>query len=311
MTTHSQIREINTPINRSLFSGGIEEQILLSVHLLGKPTAAQLFRLHEREVGTLRRMQGILRRLSTGRDRMLSVIKPIDIAKPIRSLPFVYLDTTKSRRYVEQRFGVPFRRPPEVPSRDWRFLRHDVTMVDELIAFELTAKKLCIPFGYQPLIDADGKHVLPKVEIAHNGLTHRLRPQPDKILIVGNTHIFLEHDCGQETIECGNIIRDATIGRKHLVYDQLFRTRHLQRMGWTKVIVVYVVEGKGGSQLAALRRIKRFKVTMPANIDHQRFWFIDRKTLLSGKEGIALHQWQRGDGFSQRLACFEPQPVAA
>ncbi|WP_411890978.1 hypothetical protein [Yoonia sp. SDW83-1] len=108
---------------------------------MGKQTAAQLFRLYQDRVGTLRRMQGILRRLSTGPDRVLNVIKLVDIAKSIRSLPYVYLDTTRSRRLVEQLFGVPFRRVPPVPSRDWRFLRHDVEMCDEPVAFELTARK--------------------------------------------------------------------------------------------------------------------------------------------------------------------------
>jgi len=276
VTTQTQNLRDRKSINEPLFGGGVEEQILLSVHLLGKPTAEQLFRLHEREVGTLRRMQGILRKLSTGTDRMLNVIKPIDIAKPILSLPYVYLDTTKSRRFIEQRFGVPFRRPPEVPSRDWRFLRHDVTMCDELVAFELTAKKLGIPFGYQPLIDAEGKHILPKVEIAHDGLTHKLRPQPDKILIVGDTHIFLEHDCGQETIECGNIIRDATIGRKQLVYDGLFRG-HLNM--WKKAFVLYVIEAKSISESATDRRIDLCLETTSCIVDADRFFFFGRKNI--------------------------------
>jgi|GEM_PF-4233896 len=300
MTTLTRDRERNRPIDGALFSSGVEEQILLSVHLLGKPTAAQLFRLHEREVGTLRRMQGILRRLSTGPDRMLNVIKPFDIAKPILSLPYVYLDTTKSRRFIEQRFGVPFRRPPEVPSRDWRFLRHDVTMCDELVAFELIAKKLGVPFGYQPLIDAEGKHILPKVEIAHNGLTHQLRPQPDKILLVGGTHIFLEHDCGHETIECGNIIRDATIGRKQLVYDALFLSDPWR---WSQSIVVYVLSSKANSTAKEKRRIKKCLDAMPEMVNSRRLFFVVLSEITAASM-MSDVSWYRGDGGLEEPSCW-------
>lgn len=74
--------------------------------------------------------------------------------------------------------------------------------------------------------------------IDHDGLTHRLRPSPDKTLIIGDTHLIIEHDCGVETIEYGNIIRDAAIGRNNLVYDQLFMSGEFKKKQWRHVVVV-------------------------------------------------------------------------
>ncbi|MFC6640287.1 hypothetical protein GV827_21850 [Sulfitobacter sp. JBTF-M27] len=231
----------------------------------------------------------------------MNVINPIDIANPIRSLPYVYLETTRSRRLIEQVFGVPYRRVPPVPSRDWRFLRHDVEMCDELVAFELTAKKLGVPFGYQPHIDADSKHIYPKVTIYWDGLTYKLRPQPDKTLIIGDTHYILEHDCGEETIECVNIIRDATIGRKHLVYDALFRSQAMKLQGWEKTSVLYVIDGKNGSKNTARKRIKSCLEKFPIGINPVRLHFVDRTTFLENKCDVSLLSWVRGDGVVTKL----------
>jgi hypothetical protein len=282
--------------NTRLFEASIEEQILLSVHLLGKPTAAQLFRLYQDQVSTLRQMQSILRRLSSGPDRMLNVINPMDISQPIRSLPYIYLDTTRSRRLIEQLFGVPFRRVPPVPSRDWRFLRHDVDMCDELVSLELTARKCGLPFGYEPHFDAEGKPIYPKVTIHHDGLTHRLRPQPDKTLIIGDTHLIIEHDCGEESIECGNIIRDATIGRKHLVYEQLVNSAHLNRMGWGRTLILFVMDGQHGRQTSARKRIMRCLKLMPDTVDQKRSLFVDRVSFLAAGDDVAGIKAIRGDG---------------
>lgn len=277
---------------QSLFSTDVEVQILLSVHLLGKPTAAQLFRLHEREVSTLRRMQGILRRLSSGPDRMLNVINPMDIHQPIRSLSYVYLDTTRSRRFLEERFNVPFRRVPPVPSRDWRFLRHDVSLVDDLVAFELAAREKDLPFGYVPHIDANGKHFYPKVTISHDGLVHTLRPKPDATLLVGDRLVILEHDCGEETIECGNIIRDATIGRKQLVYDALLRSDPKK---WNGAIVTYLMEQKFRRASSTKKRIRRCIDTFPDIPFRGRFYFYDCEQASENNESILASFWNRAD----------------
>lgn len=292
------------PTNK-LFEPGLEDQVLLSCHLLGKPTANQLFRLHRDHVKTSRRMQGIMRRFATGSNRILNVVKPMDIAQPIRSLPYVYLDTTLSRRHLEQHFGVPYRRVPPIPSRDWRFLRHDVDLVDELVSFELTARALAVPFGYEPHFDGDGRKIYPKVEIAWDNLVYKLRPQPDKTLIVGDFHLVIEHDCGQETIECGNIIRDATIGRKHLVYDQLFRLGSFRHMGWRKTIVIYIIDSNGSDQAAALKRVKRCLDTIPQKVDPTLAYFTDRQSFLAAGDDVSKHVFVRGDGQSMVLPCWK------
>jgi len=238
-----------------LFEYDLQDKILLSCHLLGKPTADQLYRLHSESVSGARAIRQIVNRLSREPLYMLSVIKPLDINYPTRFLSHVYLDTTKSRRHLEKIRNIPFKRPPELPSRDWRFLRHDITQVDELVSFELTARRHQIPFGYESHYDITGSRVYPPITIAHDDLTHTLRPMPDKTIIVGDYHLIFEHDCGEETIDVGNIIRDATLGRKHLVYDQLHRSGTLDRLGWHKVIYTYVIDGRRGIQSASRKRI--------------------------------------------------------
>lgn len=292
------------PITSRLFDDPTE-QILLSIHLLGKPTAAQLFKLHSDKVSTLRQMQGILRRLSSGPDRWLNVINPTDIANPIRSLPYIYLDTTKSRRFLEERFGIPYRRVPPVPSRDWRFLRHDVEMCDELVLFELSAREQDLPFGYVPHVDPDKGKLYPKVTIHHDGLTHRLRPDPDKTLIMGDTHIILEHDCGEEIIGCGNIIRDASIGRKQLVYDQLFKMGWTKQVGWGRTIVLYVIDAKRGTEAASRKRIKKCIEKFPEGVDRGRTFFVTRQGLVGLEETRFEHHFIRSDGMQMSMKKFQ------
>ena len=151
-----------TPPKPALFDADPVDNVLLSCHLLGKVTAAQLYRLHAGEISRHREMQSILRQLSTGDERLLYRINPTDIENPIRSLPLVYLDTWASRRRIETVFGVPFRRPPEPPSRDWRFLEHDATLPDDLISFELTARKHGTPIRLPDPLRRRGDTALPE-----------------------------------------------------------------------------------------------------------------------------------------------------
>lgn len=177
-------------------------------------------------------------------------------------------------------------------------------MVDELISFELTARKRGLSFGYEPHFGATGGPIYPEVTIHNDGLSHKLRPQPDKTLIVGDTHLIIEHDCGEETVECGNIIRDATLGRKHLVYEQLFRSGELARQGWEKTVVVYVIDSKRGSQKSARKRIKRCLETMSEEIDRTRMYFTDRQSFVESGDDVSVHHFLRGDGQLVVLRCF-------
>jgi len=287
---------------QSLFTH-IEDEVLLSCHLLGKPTSAALYRLHHRHVSTDRQMRTIMRRLSTGSNRMLTSIKPMDIDQPIRSLPHIYLDTRLSRRHVEQMFGVPYRRVPPTPSRDWRFLRHDVELADELVSFELTAHKHGIPFGYQPHITDDGS-LYPIVPIAWDGISAELRPAPDRTLIVGDYHIILEKDLGTETIECGNILRDASVGRKHLVYDELIRSGHLKSNGPRNTIVAFTIDSLRQKQTASRKRVKRCLEAIPAHVDHSRMFFTDRQSFMQVGDDISELPFIRGDGKVMPLPCW-------
>lgn len=248
---------------QSLFECDLEDRLLLSVHLLGKPTSAQLFRLHRGQFSNLQDVQAATARLSRDPHKMLARIVPIDLTNTSRRLPHVFLDTLASRRHIEKAFGIPFKRPPVPPSRDWRFLRHDVELVADKISVELTARVRATPFGYQSHFDDDGAPIYPRVTITDGTLTHTLQPRPDDTLIVGDYHLILEGDCGEETITLGNIIRDATVGRKQLVYDQLERMGTLDNLGWGKRIYCYVMEGKKPTKTSARKRISRCIVRCP------------------------------------------------
>jgi hypothetical protein len=235
---------------------------------------------------------------------MLAVIKPMDIARPFRKMPYVYLDTTLSRRRLEKLMGVTFRRPSEMPSRDWRFLRHDVTLVDELISLELTARHHNVPFGYESHFDTEGAFVFPYLTITNGSLSHRLRPRPDKTLIIGKYHVVIEHDCGEETVALSNIIRDATIARKHLVYDQLERSGILDDLGWGKRIYAYVIDGKRSTLKSSRKRVKRCLETVPAHVNHHKIFFVDRQTFMEAGNDVRGVQWIRGDGRATTLPCW-------
>ena len=247
-------------------------------------------------------MRRMLDRLA--RTGALAVIKPIDLNFPSRHMSHLYLDTTMSRRHLETAFGIPFRRPPELPSRDWRFLRHDATLADELISFELTARAHSLPFAYESHWDDDGKRLYPKVTIAHDDLIHTLRPQPDKTLFINGHRIILEHDCGEETIEISNIIRDATIARKHLVYDQLARMGAFDQLGWRKVVSLFIIDGKKGTMESSRKRIRRCVATIPDTVDARRIFFIDRQAFMETGDDVATLQYLRGDGQVMLLPCF-------
>ena len=289
---------------QSLFECDIEDRILLSCHLLGKPTSAQLFRLHSDIIPTLQKVRFLTAKLSKNTDGRLAVIAPIDIEQPYRKLPRVFLDTTQSRRHIEKTFGVPYRRVPVLPSRDWRFLRHDVTLVDELISFELTARAQGTAFGYESHYDVEGAPVYPRVTITDGALSHTLQPKPDKTLVVGKYHVVIEHDCGEETIGLGHIMRDATIARKHLVYDQLERSGVLDDLGWRKRLYAFVIDSNRATQKASRKRIKTCLETLPPFVNANRIFFVDRQSFMEAGDDISALNWVRGDGQAQVLPCW-------
>ena len=288
--------------NPALFDTTLEEQLLLSVHLLGKPTVKQLHRLHQDDTRH-RGIQELVKGLS-GRRSYLKVIKPLDIEKPQHPLPYVYLDTRLSRRLIEQRFGVQYRRVPPTPSRDWRFLRHDVMLIDELISFERTAQHHSFHYGYQSHFDDNGDPLYPVVSVSDGELVHRLRPQPDKTIIVGGYHLPLEFDCGEEQISLGNIIRDSSIVRKFLVYDSVERSGALDRLGWGKRIYPFVVTTRKGSVKSARKRIRSMIAAIPESVNPAQFYFIDRETHQAAGDDVAATPWLRGDGREVYLPPF-------
>ena len=100
---------------QSLFECDIEDRILLSCHLLGKPTSAQLFRLHSDIIPTLQKVRFLTAKLSKNTDGRLAVIAPIDIEQPYRKLPRVFLDAVATTHRKDlwsalqtgARFAVP------------------------------------------------------------------------------------------------------------------------------------------------------------------------------------------------------------
>lgn len=286
-----------------LFKHDVAEQVLLSVHLLGKPTAAQLLRLHRDHVSGQQALWKVLSRL-TGSQQLLASITPLEIERPSVFMPKVYLDTTKSRRHLQRTKAIPFRRPPELPSRDWRFLRHDVEMVDELVTFELTNRTRGMRFGYESHYDIEGERVYPAVTITDGDLTHSLKPQPDKTMINGDYHQIHEKDLGEETIGLGHIMRDATVTRKHLVYDQLERSGVLDELGWGKRIYTYTIDGKKRTQTSSRKRIKSALEHMPDLPIREKTFYVDRQSFMEAGDDVSTLEWIRGDGKVMRLPCY-------
>ncbi len=293
------------PPTPTLFAPELTDNLLLSCHLLGKVTAEQLYRLHRHEVSNDRRTRSLLLRLSTGDDRLLHRIKPTDIANPILSLPHIYLDTWASRRRIEKVFGVPFRRPPEYPSRDWRFLYHDVSLPDDLISFELTARQYGIPFGFQTHFDEEGTPLYPNVTVTGGSHTHTLRPRPDKTPIIGGYHLVHEHDLGEEQISLGHIIRDNTIARKALVYEAVEASGALDRLGWGKRLYTFIVNGKKRTKNSSRKRIRTIIQTLPSPVNPTRFYFVDRQTHQEAGDDVSDVMWMRGDGEVGKLPCWQ------
>jgi len=305
MVSATLLRDITaqTP-KQSLFDCAPEDRLMLSVHLLGKPTSAQLYRLHQDHFTTLQNVQAMTARLSRKPDPKLAVVRPLDITNISLKLPYVFLDTWASRRHVEKTFGIPFRRPPELPSRNWDFIRHDVDLAEGVISVELTARKHQVPFGYQNHYDGEGAPLFPLVTIEARALTHKLRPIPDKTLIVGDYHLVREHDCGNETVELSNIIRDATIGRKHLVYDQLERMGTLDKLGWGRRLLTFTIDSRKRTQKAARKRVKRCVDTFPEWLDPKRTFFVDWYSYQEAGDDISQLEWVRADGRVQTLPCW-------
>jgi len=176
--------------------------------------------------------------------------------------------------------------------------------VDRKISFELTAQRHGIPFGYQAHFDAEGGSYYPHVTITDGSLVHKLKPRPDETFVVGDHHVVLEEDMGEETITLGNIIRDATIARKQLVYDQLERGGTLDALGWGKRLYCYVVKGKKETQVSARKRVQSFVDTMPASVNPHRFFFVDRQSFQAAGDNIKALTWLRGDGKVMPLPCW-------
>lgn len=292
-----------TASNRSLFGTDIEDRVLLICHVLGKPTAKQVHRLLRGQL-SFRQVQGLLLKLGRGADRVLNRINPMDIENPIRSLPYVYLDTRKSRRRIEEVFGVPYRRVPPVPSRDWRFLRHDVQLIDPLVSLELTAQALQLPHGYQAHFGEQGEPLYPRVTVVKNDLIHSLRPQPDKTVLINGHVLPYEYDLGEEQISLGNIIRDSSITRKLLVYEQVEQSGALDQLGWGPRIYPMVVNTKKNTKKSSRARIKVMLESMPPEVRASRVYFIDQQTHDDAGDDVSEVEWLRGDGRMMPLPCW-------
>ena len=116
--------------------------------------------------------------------------------------------------------------------------------------------------------------------------------------------MILEEDLGEETITLGNIIRDATVIRKQLVYEQLERTGHLDTLGWGKRIYFYVMKGKKDTKTSARKRIASAVGAIPASVNPHRFFFVDRQSFDATGDDISNLTWLRGDGAVMQLPCW-------
>lgn len=310
--TENMIATVEKTARTQLFRT-LEDDILWSVHQLGKPTAAQLFRLHKRTatypqgVPHIEAMRAMLKGLSQGPERLLQCIKPVDPDVLGMKLPWVYIDTRLSRKRLEDVFGIPYRRVPSVPSCNWNYLVHDVELVDDLSGYEMTAKAHQLRHAYVPHISKPGEHLYPEVKISWEGVEATIKPAPDRTLINNDYIILHEKDRGHETLEPGNVLRDATVGRKHLVYEELIRMGFFRDLGFkdNQVLVVFSIDGLRRTEKSSRNRIKECIDKLPYPVNPKRTYFGTTQSFIRNMADLTQMTFQRADGKLGPLPCYK------
>ena len=122
--------------------------------------------------------------------------------------------------------------------------------------------------------------------------------------IVNGTYLAYEYDLGEEQISLGNIIRDSSIARKFLVYEQVEQSGVLDALDWGPRIYPMVVNTRKNTKKSSRARIKTMIEAMPPQVRASRFYFIDQQTHDAAGDDVAQIEWMRGDGRVMRLPCW-------
>lgn len=297
MAVTAQTPELNRPI----FG-----EVMLSVHRLNRPTLSHLEYIHCRAGFTSESLRKIVRHLE--RTGFLSHLKQFDPEHPFRNLPYVFVDTTKSRRYLERCYGVPYRRishkrrPVRVPTSD---LNHDFGIASFLSQLHASAARTGEVMRYQDQIMPGGRALNHPVTVVDGQKFKHTTIKPDGVCMVGEWTLLPEVDCGSMDVRPENI-EVRSIYRKMLAYDWLKRQDGLQAYGFQnrKWIVPFTVQGKDKSQKGAAVRVKSCVEKMPSHVNRNLFFFVEQHVFAEAGNRVHELEWQRGDGKRMTLPCF-------
>ncbi|MGR3837895.1 MAG: replication-relaxation family protein [Cognatishimia sp.] len=280
---------------------------MLSVHRLNRPTLSHLEYVHCRPGFTRESLRKVVRQLE--RTGYLSHLQQFDPVHPYRNLPYVFVDTTQSRRYLERFYGVPYRRishkrrPVRVPTGD---LNHDFGIATFLSQLHASAAATGEVMRYQDEIMPGGISLNHPVTVVDGQTFKQTSVKPDGVCMIGEWALLPEIDCGSMDVRPESI-DGRSIYRKELAYDWLKRKDALSAYGFhnKRWIVPFTIQGKDKSQRGASRRVQTCLEKMPAHVNRQLFYFIEQHVFAGAGNQVHKLEWIRGDGVRMPLPCFQ------
>lgn len=300
-TAQSEMTIDNVQLDRPVYG-----EVMLSVHRLNRPTLSHLERIHCRAGFTSESLRKIVRHLE--RTGFLSHLKQFDPEHPFRNLPYVFVDTTKSRRYLERCYGVPYRRishkrrPVRVPTSD---LNHDFGIATYLSQTHASAVLTGEVMKYQDEIMAGAVALNHPVTVVDGHKVIKTSVKPDGVCMIGDWALLPEIDCGSMDVRPDDIEK-RSIFRKELAYDWLYKKNALAAYGFQnkKWCVPFTIQGKDKTKKGATMRVNSCLDKMPAHVNRNLFFFVEQHVFVEAGSQVHELEWIRGDGKRMTLPCF-------
>ena len=221
-----------------------------------------------------------------------------------RKMPYVYSDTTKGRREIEQRLKIPFHPLSHKPATSVHFFPHNLGMSDVMISFMKTARKYDIPVKHTHDITAQGIRFKYPVTIAHQNQSLSFALNPDQSFALGRIYVFPEYCRGRMDVR-NDDLRIPSLFKKILGYHQLKRNANFKNaFGVREFIVPFIINSRADNKEGAQERIANTIRKMPRRADRKLFYFIDPFTLAEAGDDISKLEWLRGDGKCCSLPTF-------
>lgn len=291
----------------------LEDDIILTVHNLVRPSAEHLFQIHRQTdtypqgVKHLKDMRRILNELIAREKPLLQQIKPVDPDGDGYFLPHLYRDTNWSRKRLREITNIfPTRLATKITSY-YRAHEHDYENSADLVAYTLTSRKYQQPFAYLPHLCEEKGFLYPKVTVEYEDQVAILRPKPDKTVCIWKYLNWHEHDMGHEQIEVGILVRDATIIRKLLVFQKLIDLGFFQKLGYKDrdVFMTFSINSLARKDTSSRKRIKECIDKFPSDlVDPKRVYFGTKQAFDQHEDDLSQMQFMRADGKLMQLPCY-------